>query len=247
MKIKHCFLFYSLALFAAGFVSKANAQMVLGGPGVGLNYRQETVIPFSHTVDLGRYYKYVFAGAEAQADADGVPGSFSYDGFMWDKPKKNNHGHGNNVDGVDASNPGKSKEGEDSDPSVDDEKKGGNGDGGGSGSSETSQSVEKVNGWWSLLTRVNLHEINGLDYASPALHTSSDVIRVYFDVPIVLREETIILRWAGEGNSHDPDGHLHILGDAIKEPPIPWGSLNLGQTMYTEGSQPTFSWEVTRE
>ena len=36
-----------------------------------------------------------------------------------------NNGHGNNEDGVDSSNPGNSKEGEDSDPTVDDESKGG--------------------------------------------------------------------------------------------------------------------------
>ena len=36
---------------------------------------------------------------------------------------KNNNGHGNNLDGVDVSNPGKSKQGEDSDPSVDDERR----------------------------------------------------------------------------------------------------------------------------
>lgn len=36
---------------------------------------------------------------------------------------KNNNGHGNNEDGVDASNPGNSKTGEDSDPTVDDETK----------------------------------------------------------------------------------------------------------------------------
>ncbi len=39
---------------------------------------------------------------------------------------KNNNGHGNNIDGVDASNPGGSKTGEDSDPTVDDEKATGN-------------------------------------------------------------------------------------------------------------------------
>ena len=38
-----------------------------------------------------------------------------------DTKVKSNNGHGNNADGVDSSNPGKSKEGEDSDPSVDDE------------------------------------------------------------------------------------------------------------------------------
>lgn len=36
---------------------------------------------------------------------------------------KSNNGHGNNVDGVDSSNPGNSKKGEDTDPTVDDEKK----------------------------------------------------------------------------------------------------------------------------
>ena len=35
---------------------------------------------------------------------------------------KNNNGHGNNIDGVDKSNPGKSKNGEDSDPNIDDER-----------------------------------------------------------------------------------------------------------------------------
>lgn len=38
------------------------------------------------------------------------------------KPKSNN-GHGNNIDGVDSSNPGKSKQGLDSDPTIDDERK----------------------------------------------------------------------------------------------------------------------------
>ena len=35
---------------------------------------------------------------------------------------KNNNGHGNNIDGVDMSNPGKSKKGKDSDPNIDDER-----------------------------------------------------------------------------------------------------------------------------
>ncbi|HBC89175.1 MAG TPA: hypothetical protein DCZ94_19725 [Lentisphaeria bacterium] len=38
---------------------------------------------------------------------------------------KTNNGHGNNEDGVDVSNPGNSKTGEDTDPTVDDETKGG--------------------------------------------------------------------------------------------------------------------------
>ena len=50
----------------------------------------------------------------------------SGDGFI-DLPEievekvKNNNGHGNNIDGVDSSNPGNSKAGQDSDPNVDDE------------------------------------------------------------------------------------------------------------------------------
>ena len=47
---------------------------------------------------------------------------------------KSNNGHGNNVDGVDSSNPGNSKTGEDTNPDVDDEKKNnGNGNGKGKG------------------------------------------------------------------------------------------------------------------
>ena len=45
-------------------------------------------------------------------------------GGQCDKENSNN-GHGNNEDGVDSSNPGKSKKGEDSNPAVDDEKKSG--------------------------------------------------------------------------------------------------------------------------
>lgn len=37
--------------------------------------------------------------------------------------ERNNNGHGNNTDGVDSSNPGKSKQGQDTDPTVDDEEK----------------------------------------------------------------------------------------------------------------------------
>jgi hypothetical protein len=43
--------------------------------------------------------------------------------FYDEVAEKTNNGHGNNVDGVDVSNPGASKDGEDSDPTVDDEKK----------------------------------------------------------------------------------------------------------------------------
>ena len=59
--------------------------------------------------------------------------SYNNDGSLsgWARPTlpqdykvKNNHGHGNNVDGVDVSNPGGSKEGLDTDPLIDDENKG---------------------------------------------------------------------------------------------------------------------------
>ena len=51
---------------------------------------------------------------------------------------KSNNGHGNNEDGVDSSNPGNSKEGEDSDPNVDDENKSnGNSDSSSSSSSSS--------------------------------------------------------------------------------------------------------------
>lgn len=39
-----------------------------------------------------------------------------------DTKTKNNNGHGNNIDSVDMSNPGKSKKGKDSDPNIDDER-----------------------------------------------------------------------------------------------------------------------------
>ncbi len=238
-----------IAAFVAilGGTSESSAQLLLGAPGVGLSYRQETEVPFSHNSDLGRYYKFIFAGAEAQADTDGVPGTYAYDGFMWNKKKKNNNGHGNNVDGVDSGNPGKSKLDQDTDPDVDDEKKDNGSTGSDSGETSNSSSAEKINGWWKFLAGVNGFEITGMEYSSPALHQLSDVMRIYFDAPIVIREQNITLTWSGNGNSKDPDGHLYILGSAIKEPPVPWGKLNLGQTLYTAGSKPVFEWNIVRE
>ncbi len=227
--------------------ASVEAQVLLGAPGVGLTYREEPSLPFSHTNGLGRYYKFVFTGAEAQADADGVPGCFSYDGHMWNKAKKSNNGHGNNIDGVDSSNPSGNKEGLDSDPTVDDEKKKKRNGSGSSGESSGSSSVEKVIGWWKFIVRVNSFELSEMEFATSALHQLSDVIQVYFSTPIVLREQTIDLTWEGQGNSHDPDGHLYILGSAIKEPPVPFGQINLGQTLYTTGATPTYTWSVTRE
>ena len=56
---------------------------------------------------------------------------------------KSNNGHGNNEDGVDSSNPGKSKQGQDTDPNEDDENKD-NGNGNGNGKSTTSYEILDV-------------------------------------------------------------------------------------------------------
>ena len=53
-----------------------------------------------------------------KSDAKRVTPAPKYNG-----QEKSNNGHGNNEDGVDTSNPGKSKAGEDTDSNVDDEKK----------------------------------------------------------------------------------------------------------------------------
>jgi|GEM_PF-5370213 len=221
----------AVILLSAIFLTEAKAQVILGGPSVGLTYREEGNLPFLHTVNLGRHYKFVFSGAEAQADSDGVPGTFAYDGFMWNKKKPENNGHGNNVDGVDSSNKGKSKEGLDSDPTVDDE----------------INTAVKVPGWWDFKTRVNSYEISGLYYSSAALHKLSDVIRIMFTTPVILREQNITLMWMGEGNSQDADGHLHILGSATIEPPVPIGAISLNQTLYANGEKPPFTWAIVRE
>jgi len=63
-------------------------------------------------------------GDTGGGDSDGDTGGGDSDGDTGGgdgDSEKNNNGHGNNEDGVDSSNPGNSKAGQDSDPTVDDE------------------------------------------------------------------------------------------------------------------------------
>lgn len=223
-----------------------SGELILGGPGVGLTYHIVNQMPFARQANAGRYYKFTFTGIEAQADADGVPGSYPYDGYMWDKPKKNNNGHGNNVDGVDSSNQGNSMEGQDSDPNVDDEIHDMGGEGA-SGSTEGGGGADHVPGWWEMWARVNQYEVRGLQFSTPLLHELSSLMRLYLVNPVVIREQIVELAWDGDGNAKDPDGHFYILGSAIKEPPVPIGELHFNQTVYANGSNPPFTWTVYRE
>lgn len=220
-------------------------ELVLGAPGVGLTYQVVRELPFTEAADLGRYYKYTFSGIEVQADADGVPGTYPYDGYMWDKKKKNNNGHGNNCDKVDSSNSGNSKQGLDSDPTVDDECI--HDTTGDSGTTDGTNGTSQVPGWWEMWAQVNDIQAGSLTFTTAALHELSSIMRLYLSTPIVFREQTISLSWSGNGNSKDPDGHFYILGSAIKEPPVPIGELNFDQTMYANDSKPPFTYTVTRE
>ena len=219
----------------------------LGAPGVGNRFRTVGELPFTEMATIGRFYRYTFTGIEVQADADGVLGSYPYDGFMWSQPKpKSNNGHGNNCDGVDSSNPGKSKKGLDSDPTVDDECKGSkNGKSNGSGQPGGGTPVH-VLGWWRMRGKVNDVSCRNLTFTTPELHAVSAVLRIYLERPVEFEEETIRLQWSGEGNSQDPDGHFYLLGSAIKEPPIPTGTLNVKQKVYQGGTRPRFEWEIRR-
>lgn len=224
---------------------EATGELVLGAPGVGLNYKVVHEMPFAETAALGRYYKFTFTGIEVQADADGVPGTYPYDGHMWDKRKKSNNGHGNNCDGVDSSNPGKSKQGLDSDPTVDDECI--HDTSGDSGSTDGSNGANPVPGWWEMWAQVNDIQTSKITYSTSALHQLSNTMQLFLATPVVFREQTVTLNWAGNGNSKDPDGHFFIMGSAIKEPPVPIGKLEFDQNMYLESSKPPFSYSVVRE
>lgn len=220
-------------------------ELILGAPGVGLTYATMNQVPFSHTTNIGRYYRFTFTGIEVQADADGVPGSYPYDSYMWNKAKKSNNGHGNNCDGVDSSNPGKSKQGQDSDPTIDDEcKKNGTTT---SGTTTNSSGATMVPGNWAMWAIVNSVRVGDLTYSSAQLNKLSNILRMYLANPVVFREQIISLTWAGSGNSKDPDGHFYILGSAVKEPPVPIGELTFNQTMYANDTKPPFQWRVTRE
>lgn len=224
---------------------EAAGDLILGGPGVGLNYKRIYEVPFAHQVGIGRYFRFKLTGIEAQADADGVAGAYAYDGYMWNKAKKNNNGHGNNIDGVDSSNQGSSKEGEDSDPTIDDEIK--FTDGETSGETTGGSGATHVPGWWEFWAQVNNVQIRGLSFETAELHQLSNLMRLYLSTPVVFKEQEINLSWSGDGNSSDPDGHFYILGSAIKEPPVPIGELAINQTTYLEGEKPPFKWEVHRD
>lgn len=195
MRIPFTLLVGSFILFFLPL--NASAQVTLGAPGVGWNFRVMPDVPFNETASIGRYYKYVFSGIEAQSDADGVPGTYGYDGKMKDQPK--NNGNGNNVDG-----------------------------------------------FWNFWASVNGVDLKSVGRNSADLADAGGVIRKYHSTPVVFWQQYVNLRWVGAGNTKDPDGHFYILGEAVKEPPIPLGSLSFVQTMYQEGEKPPFTWSIQR-
>lgn len=226
--------------------SQATGQIILGAPGVGLTYATVTALPFSQTSNIGRYFRFTFTGIEVQCDADGVPGTYAYDGYMWDKKKKSNNGHGNNCDGVDSSNPGNSKAGLDSDPTVDDECKK-NVSTSSSGVITNTSGAAAVYGNWTMWGIVNSIRAGDLTFSTAELNKLSPLMRLYLSTPVYFKEQIMNLTWAGSGNTKDPDGHFYILGSAIKEPPVPQGKLKFNQTVYQIGEKPPFQWSVVRE
>lgn len=187
----------AIALLIGALPSESSAQITLGAPGVGWNFRVMPDVPFNESANIGRYYKYVFTGIEGQSDADGVEGTYGYDGKMKDKPKGN--GNGNNV-----------------------------------------------NGFWNFWASVNNVHLQSVGRNSSDLADNSGVIRKYHPSPVVFWEQQINLVWHGAGNTKDPDGHFYILGEAVKEPPVPIGQLSFNQTMYQNGQKPPYSWSIQR-
>ena len=234
--------------------SDGTGNLVLGAPGVGLDYFIVQKTPFSHISDIGRYYRYEFTGIEVQCDADGVEGSYSYDGYMWDTKQKDNNGHGNNCDGVDSSNPSQGGGGPNGevDPSgeIDDECNvhgDHDGDGTPNHSDPDYSGGHFVFGWWNMGAKVNTTAIGDLSFTSAQLHELSPIKRKYFSTPVVFHEENITLEWNGTGNCNDPDGHFYILGSAVKEPPVPRGELDIEMTHYPDGATPQYGWSINRE
>jgi hypothetical protein len=234
--------------------SNGTGQLVLGAPGVGLDYYVIQKTPFSHVSDIGRYYRYVFAGIEVQCDADGVEGSYSYDGYMWDTKQKSNNGHGNNCDGVDSSNPGEAgggPNGVDEGPDAIDDECNVHGDHDGDGTPNHSDpdytGGHFVFGWWNMGAKVNTTSIGDLGFTCSQLHQLSPIKRKYFNSPVVFEEQNITLEWNGTGNCNDPDGHLYILGSAVKEPPVPRGKLDIEMTHYPDGATPQYGWDINRD
>lgn len=77
----------------AGF-DRASAQLDLGAPAVGEQFREVSGLPFAESAPIGLFYKYVFSGIQLQCDVDGVPGAYAYDGQMWDAPPGGGGGTG---------------------------------------------------------------------------------------------------------------------------------------------------------
>ena len=329
--MKNLFFYSLMAVLFSSAPVKIHGQashIELGAPGLPSGWRYEGQLPFDQAQPMGKYYKVTFTGIQAQADADGVPGAYSWGGQMWNQPEpKNNNGHGNNVDGVDSSNPGNSKIGEDTDPTVDDEIKSStvsaksgavqveltfnqtnnsvvvntNGtlssvdlnlnDGsslsysGLSGATQTfalsgdnvTKAISSVNvtttttkgkktttdsflldapipiipveGWWDFWASVNTADLKSLTFRTSYLDEMSPILRKYFETPVVFKEQDINLAWHGTGNSADAEGHLYILGSAIKDPPVPTGKLNIERIWYEwhEGVLPKIGWTINRE
>lgn len=237
---------------ATGF--DGSGFLVLGAPGVGLEFKIIEKTPFAHVANIGRYYKYVFTGIEVQCDADGVAGAYSYSGYMWDRAQKSNNGHGNNCDGVDSSNPGQGGGGPNGQPDpsgeIDDEcNVHGDHDGDGilNHSDTDYTGGHFVFGWWSMGARVNTETLGNLTFTSAKLNELSPMKRMLLTTPKIFREQNITLEWNGTGNTNDPDGHFYILGSAIKEPPVPRGELQINQTHYEDGATPQYGWNIERE
>ena len=110
---------------------------------------------------------------------------------------KSNNGHGNNEDGVDSSNPGNSKKGEDYDPTVDDESKS-------NGSSSSSDSSSTAS--YAILDVL----VNGVSVGAVSSYTFSDIdddhtISATF-IEIIEEEETTVAGKSNNGHGNNEDG-----------------------------------------
>lgn len=116
--------FHSMAILDGGLVKAETKDVRANDPGPNGEHRAGalTIQALKINEDGSRAYT---LGANGAATS----------GLLWEctlfyhRTEKDNSGHGNNVDGVDSDNKGTSKEGEDTDPTVDDEIKTGGGKG----------------------------------------------------------------------------------------------------------------------
>lgn len=67
-----------LAVFVGG--QPAQADIVLGAPGVQVGTQVATKVPFKQSLTLTNSYKFVFVGIEAQGNTAGAPGSSGTNG-----------------------------------------------------------------------------------------------------------------------------------------------------------------------